>query len=133
MAKYQISVGNVGNTYIGDDYDRAASDYCDYVEKSKEPGNRCTLEPVVFFEDGEPEHSFDPERDMTGEELAKAHDLKTFDFAVPISWMTPASKLADCNLSGHVVWNYPSGSMFGEPFGLTDIGRNAIEAMASYA
>ena len=43
----------------------------------------------------------------------------TFDWAMPHEWFTRASKKAGVNLSGHVVWAYPKGFLFGEPVALT--------------
>ena len=43
----------------------------------------------------------------------------TFDWAIPHEWFARASKKAGFNLSGHVVWAYPKGMLFGEPVALT--------------
>ena len=125
----QIVVGNVGTVFDGTDKDRAKDVYLKYVALSMAPGNRCTLESVVWFQGGDIVREFDPEY-LSGQELANAHGVSdTCDFSLPLGWFKEACKIAGENVSGHIVWNYPEGNIGGEPFGLTELGRETIETM----
>ena len=130
-AQFDVMVGNVGCVYSGDDFNAAGKAFCEYRDLSMQPGGRASLESVTMLADGEPRHEFEPERDMEAAELAKYHGVYgSCDFALPIGWHRRASELMEQNVSGHVGWNYPEGQLCGEPFGLTELGRAAVESMS---
>ena len=63
---------------------------------------------------------------MSEKDLEKSQ--VTFDWATPQDWCNKASDLAGFNLSGHIVWAYFSGSMFGEPVALSqDVADKLVD------
>ena len=66
--KYQVIVGNIGQTTDTNDEAEARKDYNEYVEISKSGVGRAGNEPVVLMEDGEPieEHSPPEDEDYLG-------------------------------------------------------------------
>lgn len=132
--RFEVTCGNIGSVYRGNDFSTARSVYQEYVRQSGTPGLRATLEVVIIWEEGEPYKEFYPEIDLEPEQLAKAHGVfDSCDFAMPITWFKPACKTVDANLGGHVVWNYGEGDgLCGKPFGLTELGRRAISKMEAW-
>ena len=53
-----------------------------------------------------------------------------FDWAMPQKWFDEAIRRTDLSPNGHVVWLYDKQArIFGRPYGLTDQGRQIVEAM----
>lgn len=50
---YEVSVGNIGTVYLGNDEADAEGEYDDYVERSKEGLGRAGGEAVVLMKDNE--------------------------------------------------------------------------------
>lgn len=63
---------------------------------------------------------------MSIEELAKLHGLKSYDIALPQEFVTDMSILG-YDVRGQVVWCYDNNSTFGEPYALTNQYKSILE------
>ena len=124
----EILVGNIGTVFEGEDVYAAYDVWCDYKKQASSLHGRASMETVTYLVDGEIRLEFSPELDLSTDQLAKLHGLTTFDTAIPLAWFKRACELVSENINGHVVWDY-TNDRFGKPYGLTELGRNAIMYM----
>lgn len=64
----------------------------------------------------------------TVHDLAEAHGLTNFDYALPQAWVDNVREKTGINPVGKVVWNYEENT-HGQPFGLT---REGVQLIAIY-
>ncbi len=70
--------------------------------------------------------------EMSGEEklsLKRNEGVESFDWAMPQDWFELAVGVSGDNPSGHVVWSYDGGSMFGQPVGIDPNGDRIVRMM----
>ena len=82
MARYQVTVGNVGQVYSGDSENDALADFSVYCRQSLAGFGRPAGESVVLWIDDEPAKQFEPAR-MTPAVRALAESVAAFVFIVP--------------------------------------------------
>ena len=128
---YQVTVGNVGQVYNGSSLHEALDISRTYIELAKQPGNRCTLVEVVFWQNDSPDVIWEPEAELSASELAHANGIEVFDTAIPLPVFKVLSELAGENVSGHVVWSYDKRPLGGDPVGVTELGRETVEKLES--
>ena len=98
--------------YCGDD-GSAASDAMDEAKRAilSDPSSRHWTDTVhchAFHGENVTAsyvHSWDS-GESNLEERARAMELESYDYALPLDWFKPACQRAGFNLSGHIVWDY---------------------------